>query len=362
MSKNTKRMGIIPRGYGLALNHGNKTVVYPPSRFAEGYVMILTEKEIKELWRKSNYEYQKLKERVKKIHGSYNLLSNLGLKYSTAGGTTTINIVKSRSHGGRKGKNGFRNPVVYNVSIKGIQTLDDKISYLTDFSCGCGDFVSSKILDESKEFSIACAHIAAVIQAYQTRRDNAKYCKPLREGEIASPYDFSKNEDLIVKYLEMRYIQGKKLFEIDVELLKEDRIITKEFKKGIEEGYVTFNCIKDCENYTPTTKRYMYLYSKVLRRYGERTGIALEDGQCVWNYKINDNLDVRLIPYDRGVKVERVVYDENFIDRVSKSDPFVRYYYHFPPSVDPMRRKKRIFAIDDNLDVSELERLISTDY
>ena len=359
MPKNTKTMGLIPRGYGLTLN-GSTPAFFSPSRFAEGVIIILPEKEIKRLVKEySNYPYEDIEKDVKRIHGSYSLLRVEGLKKASAGGTVTTGIIKSRSDGRKKGSSGFRNPTVYNVSIKGLQTLEGKLNQLFDGAGGCEDLNYGKIQDESRNFLVVCSHMAALLQAYQWKdylslEDRINYCKPLKEGEIQSPYDFRDKEELLVRYLEKRYIEKKKLFTIDRYLLKED-IITKPFKEGIKEGIVTFNCIKDCENYDHETKYFMDFYSKILSSLGKREGIVLENGKCVWNWKISNKLDVRLIPGNGFVYVMRVVYDREFIKNVEDSgEKAVERYWHLPPTIDDCRRKERIYSMDENPNKDEL--------
>ncbi|MCD6547339.1 MAG: hypothetical protein J7K22_02170 [Nanoarchaeota archaeon] len=356
MPKNTVNFGLIPRGYGIAYNTQHRTIVFPPSRFAEAYAMVWPEKELKQVWREhSNYSFSELENGVKRVKGSLNLIKRQGVLKISDGGTVSNAIVKSRSHGGRKGSTGYRNPTVHLTAIKGLMQKHGEVSSLYDVVCGCEEAVYSRISDESRVYAVVCTHIAANVVAYELGlEDRINRCKPLIGDEIFIPYNITP--DLVVKELQMRYIEGKKLFEIDVELLKND-ILSDIVKNQLGRKF-TFNCVKDCENYTSDVKYQMGKISKWLKDFGaKRTGIVLEDdGNCYWNYEIG-NVDLRLIP-DTNVKIMEVVYDEDFIKLIKDAPHEIKEIWHHP-SIDPMRRFPRVYVINQVNSKAQLENIVN---
>ncbi len=346
MAKNTKTFGLIPNAYGLMFNNGLKRILFPPSRMAEGIAILLPRKMLKEEWETYYPEkkFSELEDAVMKKKGSRNLITRNGAFELNEGGTVVYGTIKGRRHGGRGDRNGNRT-VVYNTMIKGLPMLGGEISDKFDVTCNCPDYLYHTGKDEFSNPRIACAHIGATLEAEFLKNDIpylediVNQCKPLLEGEPVMPYNLHERMDLVTKTLNDRYIEGKKLYDIDVELLNED-IITPKFKEGIKDGYVTFNCSKDSENYGDSVNQKMSLVRSWLIDEGlERTGIAREfSGKCVWNFKIDDGRDLRLIPNipENTVDILEVIYVGDMDYNTRKRFPKADY------GLDPMRKKMRV--------------------
>ncbi len=346
MPKNTKIMGLIPDGYGITLNYGQRKIFFTPSRTAEGIAMILPRDILEAEWNNfSNYPFSELEKAVMKKKGSKNLINREGLLGASEGGTVGYGTVKSRGHGGRSDENGNR-IVAHTVMLKGIPKINGDILNTFDVTCSCKDYTYHSGSDEFNNPRMACAHISAMIMAYPLREvipsleEVVTHCKPMLDGEPVIPYTLHERPDLIVKELEGRYIEGRKMYDLDVELLRED-IISPEFKREIKNGIATFNCSKNCENYPGSIGSKMSIVRQHLIDEGaERTGIAREfDGKCYWNFNIDKNKDVRLIPdFERGTVN---VLEVRYVDDTPYNEILERYD-KVDYGLDPMRKRMRV--------------------
>ena len=347
MSKNTKTLGLIPDGYGITLNYGHKKIFFTPSRVAEGIAILLPKKYLKDEW--NNYypdsPFSELENAVMKKKGSKNLIMREGVIERSQGGTVAYGIVKGRGHSGRGDRNGNRT-VAYTTMIKGVPMPDGEISKTFDVSCGCDDYIYNRGSDEFNNPRMACAHISATLMSYVLGEkvpyleDIVNECKPMLKGEPLIPYNLHERMDLVMETLHDRYMDNKKLYDIDVKLMNED-IVSPAFKKGVKEGILTYNCSKNCENYTDSLSKKMGYIRKWLIEAGlERTGIAREfDGKCYWNFKIDDDRDLRPIPNIPKNTIE--LLDVRYIDNLDYNEVRKRYS-NGDYGLDPMRKRMRV--------------------
>ena len=365
MPKNTKTMGLIPDGYGLTLNYaGGKKIFFTPSRTAEGIAILLPKKILKDAWETySDNSFSDLEKAVMKVKGSKNLTKREGLLGASEGGTVAYGTIKSRGHGGRANRNGNRT-VAHTVMVKGIPKINGEILDTFDVTCSCEDYIYHSGSDEFNNPRFACAHISSAIMSYPLRKvipsleDSVTKCKPMLNGEPVVPFNLYERFDLVVKSLEERYIEGKKMYDIDVELMKED-IISPEFKRGIEKGIVTFNCSKNCENYPENVNYKMWLLRKKLINTGlERTGIVREfDKKCYWNFSDGER-DWRLIPTEKTVNLLEVRYDDRNYNEILEN-----YNSEWGYGLDPMRKKmsvRHLHELGNYIDTEKVGEIVSS--
>ena len=350
MPKNTKTMGLIPDGYGLTLNYGRRKIFFTPSRVAEGIAILWPEDILKEEWKTyANHEFSELGKAVMKKKKSKNLIKREGIIGIDEGGTVAYGTIKSRGHGGRGDNNGNRT-VAHTTMVKGIPKINGEILNTFDVTCTCKDYLYHSGSDEFNNPRLACAHISALVMSYPLREaipsleDVVNKCKPMLNGEPVIPYTLHERPDLVVRELEERYIEEKRMYDIDLEFLRED-IISPEFKKGIKEGIITFNCSKNCENYPNDVGYKMWLLRKWFINKGiERTGITRElDGKCYWNFEIDEDRDIRLVPTENTVKLLEIRY----VDELDYDEVRQIYGKEWGYGLDPMRKRMRVDNLHD---------------
>ncbi|MCD6575644.1 MAG: SWIM zinc finger family protein [Nanoarchaeota archaeon] len=331
--------GIIPNGFGPEIIFNDrKRIFFQPSTFYEGIFLGMPPEEKKEIFERNNYDYSELEKEVMKVKGSKKLTNRRGIQKGDVGGTVGIVIVNSRRHGGRSDEN--KNRIAsYTVMVKGAQLLDGKLQDTFDISCNCKDSLY-KGLGEFTNRKVCCAHAAAALYALYSGHESLKECKPMLKGEIFLP--FVVDEDLAAYVVKSRYIDGRKLFNIDKELMRRD-ILSPHLEDLVDDGRVIFTCSKKKEEYPDGLGIKMWKIRKNLLEMGyKREGIAKEfDGNCYWNYSIDKDTDLRIMPnIDEGtVSVMKVTY----VDGMSRDEIIRKFGRNVGYGRDPLRRRMRVY-------------------
>lgn len=309
---------------------GNK-IYFNPVNFALGKVLLTQEETLFNNWSLTEKEFKDLKENVKKIEGSYNLISTPhyeGIKGTAdprsepkANDQYLEGWIKSKSRG------------YYEASVK--QPYLNQIGelLLNDISCQCADSLHASKKGGDWTTITSCVHSSALwtdlIEYLKKDQDQPKNKKgwdisPNRglANELFIPFNFIVNEELKLEeeIVTGIYNEAKGHYELNNELLHNPDYFSEEFERLINQGEIEFEILQQDrkkEEIAPKKalrkSKAAKFIDKALKEHGfNRSGKYLEEGLPADRYET-----------ESGEKAVGVIYPDKYKIEEDQSPPIL---------------------------------------
>ncbi len=370
--------GIIPRYIGITINDvleldlksqtpkGKMKLILPPSQFALAQIALRHPNQIRQLIDEHSimYTYEELEQAVKKQEGSYKLFREMGFNQdaSTITAKGLYGYIGTKNDARRLDQNGIRIPTYYQTTVYDINIVNKRIGKYFDVSCGCQDFAYSSGLKGVSRQKIACRHIAiAMTELFMLSTDfgkNIEFAQAIQSGTPLMPYNFFDYPELVVRALEMKYMEKRKMFDIDRFLLSQKELVSDFFKQNYENFVITLEVVKQKENHPEGVWTLQKAISNRLEKLGfEKDAIVLEyDEKARWHFQ-KDDWGISLVTKEEPwANPSVILYHNNVtpeLEEYAKQDPGLHI------DEDPLRpgikRAWREFSFEE---LSELELLV----
>ncbi|MFB6076007.1 MAG: hypothetical protein ABEK17_02585 [Candidatus Aenigmatarchaeota archaeon] len=261
---------ILKRDYGLVVEikgdeRGGGVKIYLfPTNFLFGRALRTGPSKLRNILEMDEEEYSEFGDIVSKKEGSKNLINT----YHSEAILGNLNNKKSLP----EVKNEYLSGVVksknrgwYEVNIKRPFVSYNNDLLLNDVICGCGDKIHSTKKGGKWSSDVVCVHSSALwddFAEYLKRRESGNenlYGKkgwilnePLR-NDLFVPFTFmkynergesSEGDDLMSDFLKDRYINSENFYDMDKQMLKNSRLLTKDVRDLIERGDIKFELIQ----------------------------------------------------------------------------------------------------------------------
>ena len=282
--------------YRTGSEPGSRKIIFPPSQFAMGYVILATKGQLKDLVLseadnpESGKRYFNLIRMGAKENSSYNTYNVIDKAGCYGANVSLLNTsitakIKTRSRGNCR-----------SVHIRnGFLTDEGEPNPEMILSCDCRAHSHKK-----GGYDIACAHInAALIHTAYNLAMNKQDFGNINEKQVFIPYNNEpeSRKKGILTLLKNYFIDNSKLYETDLELMNTVGLspeACKWFDKKLTHGSVTMEVLPNDE--TKLSRDAAYLEQCLLDAGLAKDAAVKEwNGDIVWSYTDGCGVDIRLM-------------------------------------------------------------------